>query len=61
MLPDEVLLANARLRYAGLVQPLDVIQAQPLCFRTLLICAITQISGSHYVADPGCSQVCQNR
>ena len=51
MLPDQVLLANARMRCAGLIQPLDVVQAQPLRFRTLLIC-ITQVF-SGFLSAPG--------
>ena len=45
MLPDQVLLADARLRYAGLVQPLDIVQAQALCVWTLLICSVAAQSG----------------
>ena len=41
MLPDQVLLPQTRLRQAGVIQPLDVIQAQPLCFRTLLVCSMS--------------------
>ena len=60
MAPDQVLLTNARLRYAGLVQPLDVIQAQPLCFRAFLICSMAHPSQAHAALQiPLVSQVRQ--
>ena len=53
MLPDQVLLTNARLCYTGLVQPLDVVQAQPFCVWTLLICSTTIYSGlAALLSDP---------
>ena len=39
VLLDQLLLPNARLRQARLVQPLHIVQAQPLRLQALLICS----------------------
>ena len=39
VLLDQLLLPDARLRQAGLVQPLHIVQAQPLRVQALLICS----------------------
>ncbi len=48
MLLDQVLLPQARLRQAGVVQPLDVIQAQALRFQALLVCSTSSVNAANW-------------